>query len=55
MDSRKIANDEQQCISRCITRYWGDPEMREEAGRRDDPEKRDEEYQACLSGCQVCG
>ncbi len=47
-ESRKIKPGEQQCISECIRRFWGD--------REDpiDPETRDRYYEQCLTDCQIC-
>ena len=49
MSERKITKDEQGCISGCITKYWGNPD------NKDDEEKRDRDYEQCLTDCQVCG
>ncbi len=47
--NRAIKPHEQQCISDCIRRFWGD---------RDnpvDPEIRDRSYEQCLTDCRICG
>ncbi len=49
MSERKITTEEQGCMSRCITKYWGNSD------HRDDEEKRDRDYEKCLSDCQICG
>ena len=49
MDGRNISTEEQSCIANCIKTHWGD------ADRQDDIEKRDSDYEQCLSDCQVCG
>jgi hypothetical protein len=49
MEVRKITQNERGCISNCIFEHWGDPDDIK------DVEKRDEEYQSCLTDCQVCG
>jgi len=49
MSERKITKSEQSCISGCITKYWGTP------SNEDDAEKRDRDYEQCLSDCQICG
>ncbi len=49
MSERKIAKPEQICISGCITKYWRAPH------NQDDEEKRDRDYEQCLSDCQICG
>ncbi len=48
-ESRAIQPREQQCISDCIRRFWGD---RDEPS---DPDARDRAYEQCLTDCQICG
>jgi hypothetical protein len=50
MTERKITRQEQNCISQCINKYWS----RDHENIEDD-EKRDKEYEQCLSSCKVCG
>ncbi len=50
MSERKITKHEHSCISSCITKYWGNPDNKD-----DDDEKRDRDYEQCLSDCQICG
>lgn len=47
-ESRKITQEERNCIANCITKYWGDPDKRVEA------EDRDKEYEQCLTDCRIC-
>jgi len=49
MSERNITKSEQSCISGCITKYWGNPH------NQDDAEKRDRDYEQCLSDCRICG
>jgi hypothetical protein len=49
MSEHKITKHEQGCISSCITKYWGNPD------NKDDDVKRDRDYEKCLSDCQICG
>jgi hypothetical protein len=49
MSERNITKPEQSCISGCITKYWGNPQ------NQDSEEKRDRDYEQCLSDCQICG
>ena len=49
MSERNITKPEQSCISACITKYWGNPH------NQDDAEKRDRDYEQCLSDCRICG
>ena len=49
MSERKITNNEQGCISSCITKYWGNSD------NKGDEEKRDHDYEQCLSDCRICG
>lgn len=47
MKQKKITRKEKQCISECIVRFWSEPAQNEE--------DRDEHYEQCLTGCDVCG
>ena len=49
MSERNITKNEQSCISSCITRYWGNPD------NKDDDEKRNRDYEHCLTDCRICG
>ena len=50
MEGRRIDKEEQQCLSRCITRHWG-----QEAAVSVNAQERDASYEACLQGCKICG
>ena len=49
MEGHRITQEEQSCMSHCIFKFWGDPE------NRDPAEKRDRDYEDCLTDCRVCG
>ncbi len=49
MKERKITNEEQGCISKCIHQHWGDPDNTEP------PEAREKKYEKCLEDCRICG
>ena len=49
MKKRKITKSEQVCIANCIYRYWGNRDS------LDSDEKRDRQYEQCLSDCRICG
>ena len=49
MSERNITKNEQSCISSCITKYWGNPD------NKDDDQKRNRDYEQCLSDCRICG
>lgn len=49
MEEKRISQQEQQCISRCIQTHWGkDAEFENETSR-------DRHYEACLENCRICG
>lgn len=48
-ENRTIKPSEQQCISECIRRFWG------EHNDRIDLESRDRSYEQCLTDCRICG
>ena len=49
MEEKRISQQEQQCISRCIQTHWGkDAEFESETSR-------DRRYEACLENCRICG
>jgi hypothetical protein len=47
MEDREIKEEEMQCISNCIHRYWNLP---------DDLiiDDRDQKYEQCLTDCEIC-
>ncbi len=45
---RKISRKEQNCISNCIFKYWGDN------AKKWDDKTRDHRYESCLSDCRIC-
>lgn len=47
MDEREIRQDEKQCISHCIHRFWNVPD---DVKIKD----RDRKYEECLTECRVC-
>ena len=49
MRGRKTTRNEQSCISDCIFKYWGHQH------RQEDDERREKDYERCLSDCQICG
>ena len=49
MSERNITREVQGCIAGCITDHWGNPDI------TSDEEKRDRDYEQCLSDCQICG
>ena len=48
MEGRKITREDRSCISNCIFQYWGNP------GYEQDDEKRDKDYEDCLTNCRIC-
>ena len=48
MDQQRINREEQSCISNCIYKYWGS------SAQVEDDEKRDHEYEQCLTDCRIC-
>lgn len=49
MEGHRISRKEQGCISNCIFEFWGNPDNKGNA------EKRDSDYEQCLSDCHICG
>lgn len=47
MQGREIAPNEQECMSQCILKFW--------SGSDKIDEDRDEQYEQCLTGCNICG
>jgi hypothetical protein len=47
MSQQEISRSDQQCISQCIISHWSEHS-------RTPPERREEEYERCLSDCRVC-
>ena len=47
MSQNEISSKEQQCISQCILSHWSEHS-------KTPLERRDEEYERCLSSCRVC-
>ena len=47
MAQQEISSREQRCISECIFKHWS-----ENSTSR--PENRADEYEQCLSDCQIC-
>ena len=48
MKGHRITKEEQGCISYCIFKFWGNPDS------RDNAEKRDKGYEDCLTDCRIC-
>ena len=47
MSQQEISGKDQQCISQCIITHWSE--------QSETPlERRDDEYERCLSECRVC-
>jgi len=49
MEGHGISREEQSCISKCIFKFWGDPD------NKDNTENRDRDYMDCLTDCRICG
>jgi hypothetical protein len=49
MEGHRILREEQGCVSNCIFKFWGAPDS------KDNAEKRDRDYEDCLTGCRICG
>ena len=47
MQEKEIVPNEQACISQCIFRYWSNTSQ--------PSNDRDEQYERCLTNCDVCG
>ena len=47
MPQQAISNREQRCISECIFKHWSE-------NSQTPPERRADEYEQCLTDCQVC-
>ncbi len=47
MAQRKPSGREQRCISECIFKHWND-------SSKTAPQRREEEYEQCLTNCQIC-
>ncbi len=46
MKERNILPNEKECISQCIIKFW--------SGSDRQVENRDENYERCLTNCNVC-
>jgi hypothetical protein len=49
MEGHRISREEQSCISKCIFKFWGDPDNKDSTGNRD------RDYMDCLTDCRICG
>ena len=49
MKGKKISKKERLCISECINKYWGHPNVNTA------DHDRDMEYEECLTSCVICG
>lgn len=47
MEDREIKDDEKQCVSSCIHKFWNLPE---DVKIQD----RDQRYEQCLIDCAIC-
>ncbi len=47
MQKRDIVPNEKECISQCIIKFWSGPGQ--------SAPNHDEQYQRCLTNCNVCG
>ena len=47
MKQRDIVPNEKACISQCIIKFWSGSDRK--------VENRDENYERCLTSCNVCG
>ena len=47
MAQQEISGKDRQCISECIFKHWSEIS-------RTPLEKRDDEYERCLTACRVC-
>lgn len=47
MSQKKISSTDQQCISQCILSHWSEHS-------HTPPERRQDEYERCLTTCRVC-
>ena len=45
---RRITSKEQRCLSDCIRKFWG------QDSPEDSAEKRDTDYEQCLTDCSIC-
>ncbi|MGV7223510.1 MAG: hypothetical protein ACQ9MH_18525 [Nitrospinales bacterium] len=49
MKEKKVSRKEQLCISECIHKYWRHPDVSTEDDRRN------QNYEQCLTSCNICG
>ena len=47
MAQKDISNNDQQCISQCILSHWSEDSQKS-------AERRDAEYEQCLTSCRIC-
>ena len=47
MEQKEISEQDRQCISNCIHKFWNLPETTEIEGR-------DGQYEQCLTDCEIC-
>ena len=47
MSQQEISGNDQQCISECIFKHWSEDSQTP-------LQRRDDEYERCLTACRVC-
>lgn len=47
MSEKEISRKDQKCISQCILDHWSE-------NSKTPLERRDDEYERCLSACRIC-